>query len=194
MADASALLWRLELQGVDVGDRWDQLIKFWQPYRHLHTTSFNDIHLIMCLARANGTQAREAVESMRALAVEQCTDPETDTLATHRATNREVLREVGLSACEALLAYAEGDWRRVVDLLLPLRGPSMDRIGGSRAQRDVLDLTLLQAALRDQELWPIARDLLAERVLMKNAVGRGPLWDQLQHITQQLRHTREIGG
>ncbi len=57
----------------------------------------------------------------------------------------ETTRRVGLPACRALIAFGRGDYTRAISLLARL--PALaHRIGGSHAQRDVLHLTLLQAA------------------------------------------------
>ena len=51
------------------------------------------------------------------------------------------------------MAYAEGDWERTIALMAPVF-EELVRIGGSRAQRDVFEQTLLSAYLhagRDDE-------------------------------------------
>jgi len=47
MIDASALLWRLALQGVDVGDRWQPMAKVWEPLIEDAWYAFNDTHAMM---------------------------------------------------------------------------------------------------------------------------------------------------
>ncbi len=44
-------------------------------------------------------------------------------------------------------AYAAGKWQAVIDRLLPVMG-THERLGGSRAQRDLLEFTLLHALLK----------------------------------------------
>jgi len=63
---------------------------------------------------------------------------------------------------EGLHAFAEGDYRRVVERIGPLR-PRIVEIGGSRAQRDVFHDTLLEACFRAGDAGRAWR-LLAERV------------------------------
>ncbi len=50
-------------------------------------------------------------------------------------------------------------------MLLPLRGATI-RIGGSHAQRDVVDETLIAAAMRAGE-WSVARTILGERATQR---------------------------
>ena len=57
-----------------------------------------------------------------------------------------VVREVALPAARAVAAFARGQYARAADLA-PLRG-ELWRLGGSRTQRDALELTVLEAAIR----------------------------------------------
>ncbi len=67
----------------------------------------------------------------------------------------ERVRQVALAS----RAYAEGDWPAVVDPLMEVLGDS-ERLGGSRAQRDVI-VFMLHAALKHQQRDDAARLLLA---------------------------------
>ena len=64
--------------------------------------------------------------------------------------------------CRALLAYADADYRGCARLLEPVRA-DVARIGGSGAQREVIEDTLLVALLRSGESTQ-ARALLDERL------------------------------
>ena len=57
-------------------------------------------------------------------------------------------REVGAPVARAIHAFGAGEYAQTVELLRPVRNIA-HRFGGSHAQRDVLDLTLIEAALRD---------------------------------------------
>ncbi len=50
--DAAALLWRLELEGADVGDRWGPVARAWGPHANDHTLAFNDLHTALAAARS----------------------------------------------------------------------------------------------------------------------------------------------
>jgi hypothetical protein len=58
-----------------------------------------------------------------------------------------LLFQVGAPLCRAMLAYQRGNYVAVCETLLPLRQHAYV-IGGSHAQRDVISLTLMEAALR----------------------------------------------
>ena len=138
LIDASALLWRIELQGgrrerAQVRARWNELAVAWAPHISDGFCTFNDLHAMLAFVGARKWHLAERME--HELARRQ------SALTRHGETTRLV----GLSATRALLAFGRGDYGRAIELLASLP-PLAHRIGGSHAQRDVLDLTLLRAA------------------------------------------------
>jgi hypothetical protein len=85
--------------------------------------------------------------------------------ADSAGTEAAIMRDVGIALAEAMLAWRDGDAGRAVDLLWPVRH-RIRRIGGSHAQRDVFDQTLVTAALQAGRL-PLARALVSERLQRK---------------------------
>jgi hypothetical protein len=79
--------------------------------------------------------------------------------------NAAFTREVGHPAARAIMAFGDGNYAEAVRLLRPIRGIA-HRFGGSHAQRDVLDLTLVEAAFRAGET-ALAAALAAERAAVK---------------------------
>lgn len=149
MLDASALLWRLHLSGVDVGDRWQALAGKWEPKAKDGNYAFNDAHAMMAFVGAGLAEpARLLVEAQ-----EQAMEGGGD--------NAGFTREVGYPLTLAIRAFGTGDYRKTVDLLRPIRSIAY-RFGGSHAQRDVIDLTLLEAAFRAGDTH-LATALAAER-------------------------------
>ena len=149
LIDASALLWRLQLQRVPLGSRWDAVAENWAPFAAAGNYAFNDAHAAMAFAGAGRGDLVEAL-----LAAQQATMARTD-------DNAAFTREVGHPLCRAILAFVDGDYRRAAGLLRDLR-PIAQRFGGSHAQRDIIDLTLLEAAQRGGEV-ALAEALAAER-------------------------------
>jgi hypothetical protein len=135
MIDASALLWRLQLRGVDVGDRWDALALRWADVSGASTYAFNDLHAMMAFVGADrmADAARLLDAQQQALAVGD--------------DNVGFLEDVGLGATQAIHHFALGRHAEAAELLRRVRRDSA-RFGGSHAQRDVLDLTLIAAAAR----------------------------------------------
>ncbi|MDZ4373908.1 MAG: tetratricopeptide repeat protein [Phenylobacterium sp.] len=148
MADAAALLWRLRLQDVDVGDRWRVLADRFvgQP---AGANAFVDTHAMMAFVGAGRDADALALLATQKAVLGSSTD------------NAMFVREVGLAACEAIHAFGAGDASRAADRLRTVRNRS-SRFGGSHAQRDVLDLTLIAAATASGQT-ALAQALLAER-------------------------------
>ena len=67
--------------------------------------------------------------------------------------------------CAALRAFGAGRWAECADTLAPVLSIAQ-RFGGSHAQRDLLQLTTLEAALRANDL-SLAQALAAERLARK---------------------------
>jgi hypothetical protein len=158
MIDASALLWRLTLRGVDVGNRWNTVADNWEPIATAGNYAFNDMHAMMAFVGAGRHAAAEQIIETQRAAMESMGD------------NAQFTREVGHPATRAIKTFGEGDYRETIRLLRPIRSYA-HRFGGSHAQRDLIDLTLIEAASRADED-RLAAALLAERALAK---GEPPL-------------------
>ena len=132
LIDASALLWRLHLRGMDLAGRWRSLAGRWAPHAGDAYCAFSDLHAMMAFAGAQRwdfAQVLLAAQSRRIL---------------ERGSNSDMTRLAGLPACRALQAFGRGDYGTAEDLLSRLP-PLAHRVGGSQAQRDVLDLTCTAA-------------------------------------------------
>lgn len=155
LVDASAMLWRLLLRGVDVGPRWRQLADVWRERGGTGYYAFNDVHALMAyLGAGDDAAAQQLIAAMEAA-------------AEGSGTNAMMTRAVGLPVAHALVAFARQDYALSADLLRDLRLIA-HRFGGSHAQRDVLALTLVEAALRDGARG-LAKVLTAERMALKPA-------------------------
>ncbi len=169
MVDASALLWRLHLRGVDVGERWQVVAMNWAPIAGAGLYAFNDFHAVMAFTGAGRHAAAQAV-----------LDAQTDAMARGN-DNAGFTADVGHPACRAVIAFGEGDYRKAVELLRPIRAIAA-RFGGSHAQRDVIDLTLMEAALRAGNA-SLATALAAERAERRHD---SPLSQLFQRRASQL--------
>jgi hypothetical protein len=135
MIDASAMLWRLHLRGIHVGNRWEAVAAGWAPIASAGNYAFNDMHAMMAFVGAGRARDAEAVLEAQRAAMEEPGD------------NATFTREVGHPATLAIKAFGDGGYAEAVRLLRPIRSYA-HRFGGSHAQRDVLDLTLIEAAKR----------------------------------------------
>lgn len=135
LIDASALLWRVELQGGAPGRRWQPLAAAWVPHIDDRFCSFNDIHAMLAFVGARDW--RHAARLERSLAGGR----------TEQTRHGATTRQLGATACRALVAFGQGDEALAISLFAALP-PSARRLGGSQAQRDVLRLTLDRAVAR----------------------------------------------
>lgn len=153
MVDASALSWRLQLRGISVGSRWTALADRWEPLAAAGNYAFNDAHAMMAFMGADRRRAAASTLESQATAAERDDD------------NAMFTREVGRPVALAIKAFAEGDYAEAVRLLRSVRNIA-SRFGGSHAQRDVLDLTLIEAAIRSNQ-GQLASAFVAERIAAK---------------------------
>ncbi|WP_168790541.1 tetratricopeptide repeat protein [Paraburkholderia aromaticivorans] len=154
LVDASALLWRLELAGADVGERWGPLAAQWLTHVDDHVLVFNDLHIALAVSRAGN---RLELERFRRSLERYTRDG--------RGDNWSVTAEVGRRLIDGVLAFAAGEYARAVGYFLPVRYNAI-RIGGSHAQRDLITQTLIVASERAGQLG-LTRALLAERIAVR---------------------------
>ena len=167
---AVSLLARMEIAGIDVGGRWQDLADHLAHRAHDTVLPFLTMQYVFGLARAGRVEAEALLNAVR--------------LAAQRAPafNREVWASVALPACEGLHAYATGDfdaaWRHLSAAM-----PRMLEAGGSHAQRDLFEQIVLDAAIKSGRLI-VAQQLLELRrigdpdgVPVNRALGR--VYDEL---------------
>jgi hypothetical protein len=156
LLDASALLWRLAMEGHDERARWTALAAAWGPQVGAPCYAFNDLHAVMAWASAGDVARAVALIADR----DRYLDEPRPGVSNYAMTAR-----IGLPACRAVVAFVEGRHGDVVATLYPIRH-HLNEFGGSHAQRDVLQRTLLESALRDGRQ-ALARALVAERIQAK---------------------------
>jgi hypothetical protein len=172
MLDASALLWRLFLDGVDTGDRFAPLAQAWAPKVAGESWySFNDLHAVIAFA---GADRRADIRNL-------ITDRER-WLDGVGGSNARMTAEIGLPACRAVLAFVEDRHNDVIDELMPIRR-TLNHFGGSHAQRDALQRTLLESAIRAGR-YPLARALTSERLGVRDQSVYG--WRQRARVLSGL--------
>lgn len=135
LIDAAALLSRIELGDGDTGARWSELAAGWAPDIDDAFCSFSDLHAMLAFVGAGDWDSARRLES--ALVASQ-------SLPTRHG---KTTRWLGLNACRAVMAFGRGDHGLAITLLASLGAPA-HRLGGSHAQRDVLDLTMQAAVAR----------------------------------------------
>ncbi len=149
-----SLLLRLELRGIDVGYRWQEIAPYLKARLHEHSIPFQDLHYIYALSKAEQTEElKEMLASMQAYA---------------NAANsciKQTWSEIAIPAALGLAAHAQGEWETAVTYL----GSTLSRlhtIGGSHAQRDLFEQVYIDSWLR------AGQNQKAIRILEKRVAAR----------------------
>lgn len=134
--DSSSFLWRSELAGVPRNlDRWDTVRQYYEE-QFRRPIVFVDAHAALPYAALGQTEQLEAcIAQLQELG-------EADRLPADTTA---------ASLARAYEAFAAGKWSTVIDTLQPVMDQVV-RIGGSRAQRDLLTNTLLAAYVNDDRM------------------------------------------
>jgi hypothetical protein len=156
LLDATALLWRLWLEGADAGDRWRPLAQAWARILAPGFYPFNDMHAIMAFI-GNGELDRAGEV---AAALERVVGA-----GEAAVTGAAMTSAVGLPVCRSLAHFGAGRYEQVLAELLPIR-TRVHEFGGSHAQRDAVERTLLEAAIRAGRL-DLASALVSERLAVR---------------------------
>lgn len=128
---AVSLLARLELAGINVGERWQALAPYLQRRVCDTVQPFLSVQYLYGLARAGKPEADRLLAALRQYSFDA----------------RPVWGEVTLPLAKALLAHARGDWQQsLAQLTIAL--PRLNEIGGSHAQRDLFALVELDARVK----------------------------------------------
>lgn len=140
---AVSMLWRLEMRGVDVGDRWTPVLAEVRRRAGEHILPFHDLHYLYALARAGAPGEADAfLDSLKAHAEAAC-DP-----------CKDFWRSVGLSAADGVAAFARSEHERAAEGLARAL-PQLHRAGGSHAQRHLF----VEALERARAKRPLGRRL-----------------------------------
>ncbi|HEX2842270.1 tetratricopeptide repeat protein [Hyphomicrobium sp.] len=177
LLDASALLWRIHLEGVNVRSRFEELSTSWETVLpDVSHYVFNDVHAVMAHVGAGKLdEARRVVANLEAFV-------SSDGKETNNRANG---RRVGIPLARAFLAFGEQRYRDAAEEILNARGHAVE-FGGSAAQRDVLDRTLLEAAIRSG--WTnLATSLASERITARPENPYG--WIKSAVALEQARKT-----
>jgi tetratricopeptide (TPR) repeat protein len=134
--NAISLLARLELRGVDVGNRWADLATYLKSRLHEHFSPFLDLQYLYGLARAGEQSA--VTEMLASLE---------DRAERTKPFEREAWADCAVPAAHGLAAHAKGDYASAARLL-GQAVPHLQPIGGSIAQRALFGAIHLDAMIR----------------------------------------------
>jgi tetratricopeptide (TPR) repeat protein len=133
--NAASMLFRLELLGVDVGNRWGEVADKAEARIGDCLSAFTLPHWMMALAATGRDEAaRKMLDGMRAAGAGE-------------GTVNRIVGQVALPVCEAVLAHRQRDYKRAVALMRPVL-EDMHQLGGSHAQQDVLMQLFFDSAVK----------------------------------------------
>lgn len=137
LSDCASLLWRLVAEGYPVPpNAWTDVAAYANHRFTGSSLAFAEMHLVMVAAAVHDKAALKG----RLAAVER-------RLAEGKLPAGRIVPHM----VRALRAFADSNWRDCVDQLKPVIG-DLARIGGSHAQREVIEDTYILALIRSGEL------------------------------------------
>jgi hypothetical protein len=167
--NAVSLLARMELAGIDVGTRWDDVANHLAQRTADQVLPFLDLQYLLGLARAGRPEADTLMRNIERHAAAQ---------GAHSAW-----RDACVPAARGLLAWARGDHDEAVRHL-GIALPRLLEIGGSHAQRDLFAQIHLDALVRSGRLG-VAQNLLQPQARLHTESAR---------LRRQARHVHEALG
>jgi tetratricopeptide (TPR) repeat protein len=132
---AVSLLARLEIDGVAIGARWDELADHLETRANDVGQPFLSVQYLYGLARAGRPAADRLLAAIEATAI----DP--------ARQDRATWQHAALPLARGLIAHARGSYAEAADEIAEAL-PRLLRLGGSHAQRDLFDIILLDACIR----------------------------------------------
>ncbi len=137
--NAISLLWRLELAGVSVEDRWQDVADQVATRSLVNDQPFLDMQYAFALAKGQQSDALAGLlDGMQQMA------------STGPDMTRKAWADVAIPTTRAFVAYAETDYQKAITLLAPAR-TEMQKIGGSHAQRDLFEQVWIDSLIKVQD-------------------------------------------
>ncbi|KAB7616150.1 tetratricopeptide repeat protein [Amylibacter sp. SFDW26] len=155
ISNATSLLSRLELEGVDVGNRWEELADLSENRTEDGCLIFADLHYMLALVGGDREDAVKTMMSRMHKDAKMC-----------KSDIQKAMAEPGIAAATGLEAFGESDYKTAFVNLSQARR-NMQDAGGSHAQRDVFERLTIDAGIRSGFLNE-AEAILNERKAKRN--------------------------
>jgi tetratricopeptide (TPR) repeat protein len=159
ISNAASLLSRLELDGIDVGDRWEELSELSESRAPDGCLAFADLHYMLALC--GGARDEAAAGLIARMQSAKTSLNEADRIISHP----------GVQVAQGLQAFANGEYTTAWRHLQAGQG-DLQSVGGSHAQRDVFDRVTIEAALRGGQL-DAAEAMLRDRMDRRGGYSDG---------------------
>ena len=159
LQDAASLMWRLQIySGEEPGKPWDEVRDMALPAAETPGPAFRDCHAALAFAGAGDAESTQKF---------------VDRVKAQGEKGDDLSREMVLPIALGAAAFAAGDYDEAADLMGPTY-PMLARIGGSHAQREVFEDTLLETYIRAGR-YDEAKSMLDERLSRRSSV-RDTYW------------------
>ncbi len=177
LQNTASILARLEMCGVDVGDRWHALGEVVKTRQGDHVLAFTEPHHTLVLAKCGET--KEIAKQLTSL----------EKLASK--TDRSIAKLVKpllLPLCEAIRDFSQPSDKYISEQLANLYSKLSD-IGGSHAQRDLFSLVEIQSAINHHD-YVAAKELLTPR--LESRPNSAINWQQYLKVCTVLEEMTEV--
>ncbi|MTI42080.1 hypothetical protein JM93_02398 [Roseibium hamelinense] len=158
ISNAASLLSRLEIEGVNVGSRWEELALLSDQRADDGCNVFADLHYLLALL--NGGRRMGAERLLTGLR----------TRAQYETDLGGISKTAGIPAGAGLEQYRLGNYASAFTLLSSAR-KALPGIGGSHAQRDVFERITIDSAIR-AGMANEAEKLVKDRARKRGALDR----------------------
>jgi hypothetical protein len=168
ISNGTSMLSRLELEGVDVGNRWEELADFSEKRTEDGCLIFADLHYMLALVGGNRDGAIKSLMARMHKDAQRC-----------KADMEKTMAAPGLAAAAGLEAFGEADYKTAFANLAKAR-ETMQLAGGSHAQRDVFERLTIDAGIRGGFLDE------AEAILNERKAKRGGAEDKYASVRYEM--------
>jgi hypothetical protein len=168
ISNSTSMLSRLELEGVDVGNRWKELADLSEKRTEDGCLIFADLHYMLALV---GDNRNEAMKALMTRMHEDAKRNKTDVEKT--------MADPGFAAAVGLEAFGEANYSTAFINLANARG-KIQTAGGSHAQRDVFERLTIDAGIRAGFLDE------AEAILNERITKRGGAEDRYTSVRFEM--------
>lgn len=147
MVDAISLLYRLKLDSctIPLEDEWKEIARVYTSRCDNHAYIFNDSHIAMMLSESGDKEGEHLFDSSLNAYLNDDSGAQEISIDFFKKLNGQLADKI----FKAIFLFRSQEFAQVFELLYPIRYEIV-KIGGSNAQRDLFQQTLIQAALRSE--------------------------------------------
>jgi tetratricopeptide (TPR) repeat protein len=157
--DSASLMWRLQMYtGKPPAKSWEEVLEIAAAAAERPGAAFRDAHAALAFAGGGNTELMGKLTSRLRKAAEE---------------GNAVARDVVMPLALGIDAFGQGNYEQAVRFMEPVY-PRLVRIGGSHAQREVFEDTMLEAYIR-AERFDRAETMLRQRLRQRDSV-RDTFW------------------